>query len=351
MKLLNLTFQSIFQRPDSMEINFETKKGTILVTGGLGFIGSHFMDLVLKDGFKVINVDKITYASFTLINPYLSKRYPDRYRFIKKDINNLEALPDCEYLVHFAAESHVDNSIRDGSVFVKSNVLGTQRLLDLIVKNRLEHTNGAPIFIYVSTDEVFGDIKEGFFKESDRINPSNPYSASKAAAELLIAAYSRTYGLPFKITRTTNNYGDRQHPEKLIPNCMLRIFRNERIRIHGSGKQIRNWIHVKDNCRAIYAIMLKGRLGEAYHISTPEEFSVSEVAKKILEVFGKPYNESTIQHIEDRAGQDVRYALDAAKLIQELHWSPEFKFEEQLNVLAQDYRVKYEKGKWPYVNY
>lgn len=324
---------------------------TIIVTGGLGFIGSHFIDLVLGQGFRVINIDKITYASFTLINSYLEKRYPLAYQFIKKDINDLKTLPDCQYLVHFAAESHVDNSIRDGSVFVKSNVLGTQRLLDLIVRKKIEDRQDPPIFIYVSTDEVFGDIGKGFFKESDRINPSNPYSASKAAAELLVAAYGRTYGLPFKLTRTTNNYGDRQHPEKLIPNCILRIFRNERIRIHGSGKQIRNWIHVKDNCEAIYNIMLRGRLGEAYHISTPEEFSVNEVVRKILNVFGKPFDAGTVEHIEDRAGQDIRYALDSSKLTKELKWSPQFKFDEQIGILADDYRVKFKKGKWPYVNY
>lgn len=328
---------------------------TLVVTGGLGFIGSHFIDLALQNDFSIINIDKVTYASFLPINPYFNKKYPGRYQFIKKDINDLKMLPPCDYIVHFAAESHVDNSIEDGSIFVKSNVLGTQHLLNLLVdmkkKNQPGDQTQLPVLIYIGTDEVFGDIGKGFFKETDQLNPSNPYSASKAAAELLITAYARTYGIPYKITRTTNNYGDRQHSEKLIPNCMLRVLRNEPIRIHGAGQQVRNWIHVKDNAQAILDVMLKGKINSVYHISSPEEYSINEVAAKILKIFNRPIDVTTIAYIPDRAGQDVRYALDCGKIRAELNWSPAIKFDEHLKQLAADYRIKYQKGKWPYVNF
>lgn len=307
------------------------KENTIIVTGGLGFIGSHFIELALEKGFSVVNIDKVTYASDPNINSAFKRKYPAQYVFIKKDINDLKELPDAKYLVHFAAESHVDNSIKDGSVFIKSNVLGTQNLLSIIAQKK-----DKPEFIHISTDEVFGDTETGFFKEDDIMRPSNPYSASKAAAEMVVLAYARTYGIPYKITRTTNNYGSRQHPEKLIPRSIVSILKNEPIPIHGTGEQVRNWIHVKDNVRAIYEIMTKGSLGEAYHIASGEELSVNQIAKTILDSFEKPWNAQTVQYVADRSGQDIRYALDSSK-IRALGWIPQDSLKEHISKLIYKY--------------
>ncbi len=313
------------------------KEAVAVVTGGLGFIGSHFIELLLEKGFRVINIDKVTYASDPKINAVFKRKYPRHYTFIKKDINDLKELPQCRYVVHFAAESHVDNSIRSSQVFTKSNVMGTHNLLDLLVKRPEK-----PMFIYVSTDEVFGDIKDGFFKEDDRLLPSNPYSASKAGGEMLVLAYGRTFGIPYKITRTTNNYGSRQHPEKLIPSAILRLLKGEKILIHGTGEQVRNWIHVKDNCRAIYDVMTKGRANETYHVASPEELSVNQIAEIILRGFGKPFNDSTVEYVRDRAGQDIRYALDDSKL-RKLGWKPEDKLQDQIGKLIKKYAGRYQK--------
>lgn len=307
------------------------KNNIIIVTGGLGFIGSHFIELLLEKGFFVYNIDKVTYASDPNIDAAFKRKYPKQYTFIKKDINDLKELSDAKYLVHFAAESHVDNSIMDGSVFIKSNVLGTQNLLSIIAQKKHK-----PEFIHISTDEVFGDREEGFFKENDILCPSNPYAASKAAAEMVVLAYARTYGIPYKITRTTNNYGSRQHPEKLIPNSIVSILKNEPIPIHGTGNQIRNWIHVKDNVRAIYDVMTKGKLGESYHVASQEEFSVNQIAKIILDAFEKPWSARTVQYIADRSGQDIRYALDSSK-IRSLGWIAQDSLKEHINKLIYKY--------------
>lgn len=310
------------------------KENTIIVTGGLGFIGSHFIELVLEKGFNVVNIDKVTYASDPNIDSAFKKKYPNQYIFIKKDINDLKELPDAKYIVHFAAESHVDNSIMDGGVFVKSNVLGTQNLLSIIAQKE-----NKPEFIHISTDEVFGDRENGFFKEDDIMRPSNPYAASKAAAEMVVLAYGRTYGIPYKITRTTNNYGSRQHPEKLIPRSIVSILKNEPIPIHGSGKQVRNWIHVKDNVRAIYEVMTKGKIGESYHIASEEELSVNQIAKTILDAFEKPWSAQTVQYVADRSGQDIRYALDFSK-IRSLGWVPQDSFKQHIGKLIRKYEGK-----------
>lgn len=324
-------------------------RDAILITGGLGFIGGHFVDLVLKKGFNVVNIDKVTYASNPDLNGYFSKKYPGRYRFIKKDINDIKALPYCKYLVHFAAESHVDNSIRDSDIFVKSNILGTKNLLDLIVKSR--HNNFAhdwkvnvPEFIYISTDEVFGDREKGHFKEFDRYNPSNPYSASKAGAEMLVMAYGRTYGIPYKITRTTNNYGSRQHPEKLVSACIMSVLQSQKIKIHGAGTQVRNWIHVEDNCRAIYDVMIKGVLNESYNISSDEEFSVNDIAGMVLNHFSIPFTIETVEYTQDRSGQDLRYALDCSK-IKKLGWNAKLTFTSSLPKIARHYQRNIKKYK------
>lgn len=313
------------------------KENTIIVTGGLGFIGSHFIELVLEKGFDVVNIDKVTYASDPNIDSAFKRKYPKQYVFIKKDINDLKELPDAKYIVHFAAESHVDNSIKDGAVFIKSNVLGTQNLLSLIAQKMVRQAHHkTPEFVHISTDEVFGDREDGFFKENDIMRPSNPYAASKAAAEMVVVAYGRTYDIPYKITRTTNNYGSRQHPEKLIPRSIVSILNSEPIPIHGTGKQVRNWIHVKDNVRAIYEVMTKGKLGESYHVASEEELSVNQIAKIILDAFEKPWSTETVQYVADRSGQDIRYALDSSK-IKILGWAAQDSLKEHINKLIYKY--------------
>lgn len=316
-------------------------KETVLVTGGLGFIGSHFIQLLLERGHKVINIDKVTYASNEEIGKEFEKNYPNEYTFIKKDIAELDELPFCNYIVHFAAESHVDNSIRDSSPFIQSNIIGTYNLLRLLIKSKADNMihfwhSKIPIFIYIGTDEIFGDIEEGFFKEGDCYNPSNPYSASKAAAELLVKSWSRTYGIQYKITRTTNNYGERQHPEKLIPMAITQALSNKKIIIHGDGSYIRNWIYVKDNCEAIYTIMKKGSINQDYHISSNEEYSVNDIVKMILKCFNKSLNSATCEYIQNRAGQDVRYALNSDK-IKKIGWKQKHNLIESLPKMIKYY--------------
>ena len=201
-----------------------------------------------------------------------------------------------------------------------------------------EWPTSCPEFIHISTDEVFGDIENGFFKENDRHNPSNPYSASKSAAEMLVIAYGRTYGIPYKITRTTNNYGPRQHPEKIVPHCIMRGISGNKIRIHGTGNQKRNWIHVKDNCHAIFKVMTEGKFGEIYHISSPEEYSVNDIVRMTLEKLGSRFDATTVDYVQDRSGQDMRYALDSTKIKETLGWSALSAFKESIGDIIEHYK-------------
>lgn len=319
-------------------------KEVILVTGGLGFIGSHFIEILLEKGHRVINIDKITYASNLEIGEEFIKKYPEQYEFIQKDINDLEELPFCDFIVHFAAESHVDNSIKDSSPFIKSNINGTHNLLQLLLRPRIANAAHAwlietPTFIYISTDEVLGDTHDGFHKEGEVLSPSNPYSASKAAAEYLIKSWSRTFGIKYKITRTTNNYGPRQHPEKLIPNSITRVLTGQKIQIHGHGDYIRNWVHVIDNCNAIYKVMKEGAINETYHVSSDEEYSNNQIAKMILQKLGKPFSKDHVKYIQNRSGQDVRYALDNQKL-KKLGWIQKHKFFDVLDEIINFYKQR-----------
>lgn len=307
---------------------------TCVVTGGLGFIGSHFIDKVLSMGWKVINIDKVNYASLNLD----FNQHP-KYQHIKEDIAEIKDIPYCDLIINFAAESHVDNSITGAGIFIKSNFLGVFNLLD-IIKNKIatnsnkSWTYKLPLFLQISTDEVFGDILEGSFAEDDRFKPSNPYAASKAAAEQLVVAWGRTYGLPYMITRTTNNYGCRQHPEKLMPMAICKCLRNEKLIIHGSGEYIRNWIHVEDNVEAIMLVLQKGTYGESYHIGSDDEFSVKQICEKILNKFGKNYSITNIDNSFDRSGADVRYALNTSK-IKQLGWNQQHRLDDDLgNIIA-----------------
>ncbi len=247
----------------------------IVVTGGRGFIGSHFVESALTKGHKVIDIDKMTYAS----NHKLPWDDHKNYTLIKQDICNLGHLPSCDMVVNLAAESHVDNSIVDTTPFIRSNFLGVHRLLELI---RKKDTSNRPIFYQVSTDEVYGDILEGSFKEQDRLNPSNPYSAAKAAAEMLVLSYNRTYGIEYIITRSANNYGPRQYHEKLIPKSIYCLSNNEKIPLHGNGSYIRDWIFVEDNVAGMWKVINSNVKNEIYNISANNHMTNLKVVSNIL---------------------------------------------------------------------
>jgi dTDP-glucose 4,6-dehydratase len=268
-------------------------------------------------------MDKETYAANTDMNKEFLKH--ENYQYIKCDIAEIKDLPFCDIIANMAAESHVDNSIEDSFAFIKTNILGVYNLLE-IVKNKVVTNAGKaweykpPLFYQCSTDEVFGDITDGFFKEDARHRPSNPYAAAKSAAEQLVVAWGRTYNLPYIMTRTTNNYGPRQHPEKLIPRAITNIREGKKVPIHGGGRYVRNWIHVEDNVRAIYNVLDKGNEKETYHIASEEEYSVKEVVSVLCESLRVEYNDISDLSM-DRSGADVRYALNYEKM-KSLGWEP-----------------------------
>ncbi len=303
----------------------------ILVTGGAGFIGSNFIRYLLQnlDGIRsVINVDKLTYAG-NLEN--LSEVETDpRYIFIKADIVDTQGMDSVfsehqpETVVHFAAESHVDRSIHDASPFIHTNVLGTQVLLDKSLKYNVAR------FLHVSTDEVYGSLGEDdpAFTEEHPIDPSSPYSASKAASDMLVMACHRTHGLNTTVTRCSNNYGPFQFPEKLIPLMIHNALANEPLPVYGDGRNIRDWIFVEDHCRALAAVMGDGRSGSTYNIGGNAERRNLDVVKTLLGILGKP--ESLIRFVKDRPGHDWRYAIDSSRVAGETGWNPSLTFEEGL---------------------
>lgn len=295
----------------------------ILVTGGRGFIGSHFVEEALKKGYQIVDIDKMTYAA----NKKLPWDNNPNYTLIVEDIANLKHLPSCEILINFAAESHVDNSIRDTDPFMKSNILGTHNLLEL-VRGKPEYDR--PLFFHISTDEVYGDRLKGAFVEDDRLNPSNPYSASKAAAEMLVLSYRRTYGLNYIITRSANNYGPRQYEEKLIPKCISSIQNNKKIPIHGDGTYIRDWTYVKDNVDAllflIYRSSDKKVINEIYNVAAEIHLQNINVVGQICDKMKVDLDEA-IQFVPNRWGQDLRYSISSNK-IRSLGWAPKYSKEE-----------------------
>jgi len=295
----------------------------ILVTGGLGFIGSCFVDMALARGYEVVNVDKITYAVRKDTN------FDGRpgYSFQKRDIAKLTVLPaDIGFIVNFAAESHVDNSIQGASPFMHSNVYGVYNLLELV---RALPREQRPVFIQISTDEVYGDILTGSFAEDDRMRPSNPYSATKAAAEQLVIGWGRTYDIPWRITRSSNNYGYGQHSEKLIPRTMKLAQKGIRAKVYGNGTQRREWTYTEDNCAGIFLAMEKGTNGEIYNISSGVELTNLEVIKKILRVMGRP--DDFYDLVADRPGHDQRYSVKSDK-IRALGWKPQMTLDQYLPV-------------------
>ncbi len=310
----------------------------LLVTGGAGFIGSNFILYQLKKHpeDRIICLDKLTYAG----NLETLKDVKDNhnFRFIKADICNKEAVTKAfseenpDIVINFAAESHVDRSINDTGIFMQTNIIGTQILLDACRKHGIR-------FHQISTDEVYGDLPieetDLFFSENTNLIPSSPYSASKASADLITLSYYKTYRLPVTITRCSNNYGSYQHPEKLIPMTILSALENKPVPVYGNGRNVRDWIYVEDHCKAVDLVIRNGEAGEIYNIGGGNEKSNIEVVSKILEIMDKP--KSLIIYVPDRPGHDRRYAVDYSKIEKELLWQPETDFEYGLEKTVEWY--------------
>jgi dTDP-glucose 4,6-dehydratase len=309
---------------------------SILVTGGCGFIGSNFIRYLLgtPHSATIFNLDKLTYAG----NPANLRDIESdaRYRFIHGDICDPVLVKDLvrkekiRTIIHFAAESHVDRSISDASDFIRTNVLGTFTLLEAALSEHIDR------FIHISTDEVYGSISTSSFRETDPLNPSSPYSSSKASSDLIARSYFVTHGLPVIITRCTNNYGPYQYPEKLIPLFITNLLEGKKIPVYGTGKNVRDWIHVLDHCRAIEYVLENGTPGEIYNVGSENEWSNIEITHKILNALGK--DESRVEYVTDRPGHDFRYSLDSSKL-KSLGWKPEYSFEQGLKDTVEWYTV------------
>jgi dTDP-glucose 4,6-dehydratase len=303
----------------------------LLVTGCAGFIGSDFLHWLLprEPQVRVVNLDKLTYAG----NPANLEGLDDqRHRFFRGDIARkedvAEAVEGCEAILNFAAESHVDRSIEEPEAFLRTDVLGTQVLLEAARKHDLP-------LLQVSTDEVYGSIERGSFRETDPLNPSSPYSASKAAADLLCLAYRTTYGLDVRITRSANNFGPRQHPEKFIPRLITNALRDQPLPIYGDGMNVRDWLYVEDNCEALWLAFTKGAPGGIYNVGAGNEQRNLDVAKRILRELGKP--DSLLQFVKDRPGHDRRYSVDCGRM-HALGWKPRHAFEPALAATVRWYR-------------
>ena len=310
----------------------------LLVTGGAGFIGSNFVRMALTDKFPDFNVEQLTVLDLLTyagdeenLKPVASDK---RYKFVKGDIRDLELakklMQDADQVVHFAAESHVDRSIEGGSEFVSTNVMGTQVLLDAAKGSNIKR------FVHVSTDEVYGSISEGSWPEEHPLLPNSPYSASKAGSDLLVRAYNRTHKLDTVITRCSNNYGQYQFPEKVMPLFITNIIEGKKVPLYGNGLNVRDWLHVDDHCRGIALALTKGRAGEVYNIGGGTELTNVELTHKILKAMG--VGEEFIQPVEDRKGHDLRYSVDISKINKELGYSPQVNFEEGLEQTINWYK-------------
>ena len=296
----------------------------LLVTGGLGFIGSNFILKLLKhEDIEITNIDAELYGSDH--RNLAQIKNSDRYNFVKGNISNKklmeEQISSCDAVVNFAAESHVDRSINDANPFLVSNIRGAFTILDIITKQKKR-------MVHISTDEVFGSLSNGTADEKSKFNPSSPYAATKAAAELLINSYSITYNSDVVITRCTNNFGPRQFVEKLIPKTIILAKQNKKIPIYGNGKNVRDWIFVEDHCEAVLASLLKGKSGQSYNIAADNEIDNISIVTKILEIMNK--SQDLIEFVEDRPGHDQRYSMNSAKISKELDWKMQTKFEDGL---------------------
>lgn len=313
----------------------------VYITGCLGFIGSYVTKACLEKGWYVRGIDKITYAARTdLLNDFY--KY-DNFEFDELDICKIDRICDCDYFINTAAESHVDNSIRNSSDFLESNINGVYNILELL-KDYKKSGSHSPTLLHFSTDEVYGDIDSGDHFETDLLKPSNPYSATKAAADQLILAWSRTYGLPYLIVRPTNNYGVGQYVEKLIPKSCKFLSLGRKIPLHNNGTPIRNWLHAKDTAQAIITIIESGSKNEIYNIAGGFEQSNIDTVKKIIKNFFGDCNDSLLEkHLDlrfKRDGQDVRYAINDDKL-KSLGWKPKCKFDDELPEIVHYYKNKF----------
>ena len=307
----------------------DRKFKTILVTGGAGFIGSNFIHYMVRKypEYKIINLDKLTYAG----NLENLKSIDDKpnYKFIKGDIADTKIVGEIfssskiDAVVNFAAESHVDRSIDDPGVFIQTDVYGTFVLLEAVKNHKTK------LFFQISTDEVYGSILDGSFKEDDPLLPNSPYSASKAGAEMIVRSFYKTYKTPVVITRTSNNFGPYQFPEKIIPLFVTNLIDDIKVPLYGDGLNVRDWIYVEDNCRAIDIVLHNGRIGEIYNVGAGNEKPNIWITKKLIELTGK--TESMIEPVADRLGHDRRYSVDCTKIEKEFGWTPEYDFEEALS--------------------
>ncbi len=315
----------------------------IVITGCLGLIGNHVTRQCLSKGWRVLGIDKMTYAA----NDWALQEFSanENFTFMKKDICDLKTLPDCDYVINIAAESHVENSIRDSDVFMQSNVIGVKNLLN-IIKDKHGNVFKRPVFFHFSTDEVYGDIKAGSHIETDILKPSNPYSASKAAADMLVLAWSRTYDLDYIILRPTNNYGIGQYCEKLIPLSVKLLSLGRKINLHDKGQPVRNWLHSSDTAQAVIKIIESGRINEIFNVAGNLEQKNYDTATKIVRSFNADISADMVssffnlEHV--RKGQDVRYALDDSKL-KKLGWSPSKNFDDEIVSIVKYYKNNF---KW-----
>ena len=307
----------------------------IIVTGGLGFIGSNLIELLIHNKFEVINIDKVTYSS----NFYNTKEYAksSNYKFLKCDLNDKNKLSKIIFkykpigIFNLAAETHVDRSIDNPEIFIKSNILGVFNLLEIFRK--YSKVNKKTKLIHISTDEVYGDILKGRSHENFSYRPSSPYAASKAASDHLVSSYVRTYKIPAIVTNCSNNYGPKQHPEKLIPKLIYNILNNKRLPIYGNGKNSREWIYVKDHCEALLVVFKKGKIGEFYNIGSNKDLNNLEICKALIKIAKKTLligANVKIQFVKDRPGHDTRYALDSKKIFKKLNWKTKVNFEKGL---------------------
>lgn len=310
------------RRPDGLA-NFMQKSEILVVTGGLGFIGKHFVRRCLEQGRFIRNIDNVSYAADCAVMEQFAQ-FPN-YRFQKADISTLNFLPQCDVILNFAAESHVDKAITNPKNFCITNFLGVQNLLELA---RAKQTPERPLFVQISTDEVYGDIAEGKHCESDMLMPSNPYAATKAAADMLVTSWGRTYDVSWNIIRMANNYGLHQYPEKLIPKSAWRLTRGMPAILHGDGNYVRSWLHAEDAVDAILAVVREGERNVIYNAGSDIEMKNIDVVRSIAEILKVPEEKAWVT-VPDRSGQDVRYSLDDTRL-RNLGWRPRRKFHDEL---------------------
>ena len=309
----------------------------VYITGCLGFIGSHVTRLCLNQGWYVRGIDKCTYAAN--LNLLTEFHEYDNFEFENEDINDIKFLYECDYVINTAAETHVGNSIANSDAFIKSNIDGVHNLLNLI-KNYRHESPKLPTLLHFSTDEVYGDIEEGAHTETDLLKPSNPYSATKAAADMLVLAWGRTYNLPYVIVRPTNNYGEGQYVEKLIPKTCKYLKLDKKVPLHNNGTPIRNWLHAHDTARAIITIINKGVQNEIYNIAGGFEQSNYDTVSKVIKAYNGGDIENHLDLTYSRVGQDIRYALDDSKL-KALGWRPVVSFDDTLPSIVEYYKNRF----------